>query len=321
MRSRPVLVVHLLVLAAAAFASGESVQPVSLTEYKAQLQSWSSAVDNLSAHPETLPGLRSSIPPTLEVEDHGERFRCNNDWLRNALTDILRAPSQNRAGRITQVQTRLREMGDAADAFAQPSPAGTAEGERLREILSRREFRLVHGPGELEKLRDRVLEWIFKVLDKMMRGVAAPNQAGQAAVWVLIAAGLSVLAIWMKRRLTQQEHEVEREIMAFAAVSSKSWRRWVREAEAAAQAGDWRNAIHALYWATISRLEESGAWIPDRARTPREYLGFLPAGAANRSALARITEVFEVVWYGSRSADAQVFQQAQTHFRSLPWRT
>jgi hypothetical protein len=69
-----------------------------------------------------------------------------------------------------------------------------------------------------------------------------------------------------------------------------------------AQQREWRRAIHLAYWAGISFLEENGAWKPDRARTPREYLRIMGARKPQYPVLAALTKKFEVVWYGHEDA-------------------
>ena len=65
------------------------------------------------------------------------------------------------------------------------------------------------------------------------------------------------------------------------APSAREWQLWLKDAQAMAAKGQWREAIHFIYWASIARLESRRLWPADRARTPREYLALL---AGNRSA-------------------------------------
>jgi hypothetical protein len=59
------------------------------------------------------------------------------------------------------------------------------------------------------------------------------------------------------------------------AASAREWQLWLEDARKAAAAGQWREAIHFVYWAAISRLESRRLWPADRARTPREYLALV----------------------------------------------
>ena len=99
----------------------------------------------------------------------------------------------------------------------------------------------------------------------------------------------------------RQDVETVRIPIPFAP-SEKHWRSWLADARTAAGNGNWREAIHYAYWAGISNLEESGAWIPDRARTPREYLRLISPNNSRRPVLHDLTKKFELTWYGQLNA-------------------
>lgn len=131
----------------------------------------------------------------------------------------------------------------------------------------------------------------------------------QILVFSLAAAALGALLIWTVMRLAQPAAEDgPREIIPFAP-SAKGWRTWLAEARESEKQQDWHNAIHLAYWAGISYLEEHGAWKPNRARTPREYLRLLGAWTPQHPPLAALTRKFEAVWYGHRPAGPPDFQE------------
>jgi hypothetical protein len=92
---------------------------------------------------------------------------------------------------------------------------------------------------------------------------------------------------------------------------------WQRQAETHAAAGEWRDAVHCLYWAAIVLLEGRRAWRHNPTRTPREYVRLLRAGSTQQTALRALTQIFERVWYGLREADAAEFQRAQACFATI----
>jgi hypothetical protein len=102
-----------------------------------------------------------------------------------------------------------------------------------------------------------------------------------------------------------------------APVSAKEWSAWLAEARAEAEAGNWANAIHLAYWAGISLLEAQGAWRPDKARTPREYLRLLAATDEHHPTLTALTHGFEIVWYGGHPANQDAFAETMTHLEKL----
>jgi hypothetical protein len=113
----------------------------------------------------------------------------------------------------------------------------------------------------------------------------------------LIGGTVFLLAVMLFRALQREEKREELKLEG-PPLPGRTWREWFREAEAAAKTGDFRKAIRAAYWAGVSRLEELGAWTPDRARTPREYLRLLQAQDERRRPLGELTRRFELTWYG-----------------------
>jgi hypothetical protein len=98
---------------------------------------------------------------------------------------------------------------------------------------------------------------------------------------------------------------------AAGAASARDWQLWLQDARQAASAGLWREAIHYLYWASISRLESRRLWPADRARTPREYLALVGPEDPRKPGLATLTGSFERFWYGGRSAARSDYLRAE----------
>ena len=104
---------------------------------------------------------------------------------------------------------------------------------------------------------------------------------------------------------------------AAGAASARDWQLWLEDARRAAAAGLWREAIHFVYWASISRLESRRLWPADRARTPREYLALVAPEDPRKAGLARLTGSFELTWYGGRAAGERDYRQAEELAKGL----
>jgi len=129
-----------------------------------------------------------------------------------------------------------------------------------------------------------------------------------------------VALVWLLIRLERQGRLGAASIHpgpGSAAASARDWQLWLEDARKAAAMGAWRDAIHYLYWASISRLESGGLWPADRARTPREYLALLSKESAQRPGLTTLTRSFERTWYGGRPAAEADFRQAEQVAASL----
>jgi hypothetical protein len=127
-------------------------------------------------------------------------------------------------------------------------------------------------------------------------------------VYGLIAVAILALGYWIYRSV-REGSRVETLMPMPVPISTKQWPLWLAEARGAADCGEWRDAIHLAYWAGISFLEVQGAWRPDLARTPREYLRLLPAADVHQPALRALTVRLEGVWYGMQTASADGFQE------------
>jgi hypothetical protein len=119
--------------------------------------------------------------------------------------------------------------------------------------------------------------------------------------------------------------KVDEMALQAAAVPVRSWQEWVFAAREAAEQGDYRGAIHCAYWAGVSRLQELGALAPDRAKTPREYLGALSKSKflqpetfiVRKQALSALTTRLEKTWYGYRVATAADFHDSLAQLETL----
>jgi len=294
----------------------EAGASVTLDSYRSQLQAWSQQVGSLADHPEQAPQLRASLPQKSEVSDGAHSMEVSHSWLNQALAEFIAAKPERKPELLRQMQAHLAAQGREAEFFTQPAAYPAASRQKVSEILSRREFRSVHGPTLWDQLMQRIERWIVHWLDRIFRKVSYVPHGGEILVWCAIAVAAILVVIWLKRTVERQVIEWPREPVLFAP-SQKHWRRWLAEARDAAQQGRWRDAVHLAYWAAISQLEQSGAWPPDRARTPREYLRLLPGASDKRPVLDALTRRFEVIWYGQHEAAAGDFTEALAQLERL----
>lgn len=183
--------------------------------------------------------------------------------------------------------------------------------QQVDAILARREFQMVAPPQPwwrqlAAKLWFRVDRWLSYALGHS-RGTAG---AGLWLPWALIAGCVAGITIWMWRML-------RREGLATRFVAPGTGQAcgdmygtdWSADVIAWAAREQWREAIHAQYWACIVGAERLGFWQLDPAQTPREYLRRLAAGE-RREALRSLTHLLETAWYGHEPAQEQDWQIA-----------
>jgi hypothetical protein len=285
---------------------------LSAAEYGAQLDHLISKTAQPNLTDSEIADIQKELPPTWRVNFGSQEFDVPNGWLREDLRKYGRTTDE---ALLQSDHKKLLGLRADLDGYQKTPPDNSGSRTRLTNILSRREFSSIHGPNWIDRLKQRVILYIFKLLGKAFRSSAIPS-VGKYFVYTLVGIAVLALAYWIYR-LIRRDAEMERLIPETAVVSAKEWTIWMAEAREAANQGNWRDAIHLAYWAGISFLEGQGTWRPDRARTPREYLRLMPESSERHSTLKALTRSFEVVWYGNREADAQAYSQTLQELEKL----
>lgn len=217
---------------------------------------------------------------------------------------------------LQAAEVRLTEEIAKADELGELSPAAAdhvAERSAMQQVLSGRDFRNL----EMQTRRDSALEklgaWLnglFANIGKLQEGAA---WVGKAIFWgflLAVCVGLAWALVQLERR-SRLRLIPESDGPAAGGASARDWQLWLADARKAAAQSEWREAIHFVYWAAISRLESKRLWPADRARTPREYLALVAADDQRKPGLVRLTGSFERVWYGGRAAGEGDYQKAE----------
>jgi hypothetical protein len=287
-------------------------QKFSLLEYVSELDHVttlaSQALDDKAAAQQAIEDLRGDWTVSAE----GQSFIINTGWLTDQFEKLQKKPTTSVRDDIIG---RLNAMKANATGFQkEPSDAATAR-EKLAQILARSEFHQVHGATPWDRLKYRIELWIYRVLSKMFGSSSAPT-VGRIFVWTLVGVAALALAYFIFRTI-RQNARLESIMPEVLPVSAKQWRVWMKEAQAAAAKGLWRDAVHLAYWGGISFLEENGMWRPDQARTPREYLRLLPSDSQHRASLKTLTRRLEVTWYGNEMAGPETFSETVANLEEL----
>jgi hypothetical protein len=214
-------------------------------------------------------------------------------------------------------QVRLtQDMAQADSAAAGPpaaAPDYAQERNTMKQVLAGRDFRGLESHRVRDSLLEKLGNWLNRFFENLSKLHASSEWAGRVIVWGFILAvcvglawGLLQLERRWRIRLTP-----ESDGPAAGAASARDWQLWLNDARRAAAAGEWREAIHFVYWAAISRLESKRLWPADRARTPREYLALVTADDPRRAGLATLTGSFERTWYGGRAAGESDYRKAE----------
>jgi hypothetical protein len=212
---------------------------------------------------------------------------------------------------LAQAQQRLKH--DWLEA-GEPVPADAnyaAERKSLAAILARKEYQGVSEISTRERLREWLENWLVNLFNRLVRfGYRSPWIAFTLRALLLGTLGTALIWAFIRIERRSRAQLASGAPPAGNAPSARGWQLWLEDARNMAAQSRWREAIHFLYWASISRLESKRLWPADCARTPREYLLLLPAADPRKMNLTALTRSFERTWYGGREAHPSDFQAA-----------
>jgi Domain of unknown function (DUF4129) len=250
------------------------------------------------------------------------------DWLRSVLARAAKksgapeksifaaipsandkAPSTDEL--LSSARQRLRDDAAQSGSPFAPNPDYSSERASMSSILAQRAYQSVASQSALARFR----EWLGNLLDRLLSGLIRFGSHAPWIAWllrILLLVAICTALVWFLLRIERRSRirlipDVE---PASGAPSAREWQLWLRDAQAMAAKGLWREAIHFVYWASIARLESKRLWPADRARTPREYLALLAATDPRKPNLKALTRSFERTWYGGRTAQASDFNAA-----------
>jgi hypothetical protein len=262
-----------------------------------------------------------ALPAAWEVETPERRYSISTEPLRKLL-EAARADKSD--SNIRQAKAWLGMLAQQLEGFDAAAPVSSAGARaKLSRILARREFAGAGPPSPLEQLRQRIAAWIQRLLARIFSVIAAHPTTSEFLFWVLAAACVGFLAVWLLRWWTRDRGIPPLARPDHTQAMPPTSEEWLAAAHRAAEAGDWREAIHNAYWAAICRLQQSGALPADHTHTPREYLRLVGAvedkGETARAIgpLAALTSGLERFWYARRAARAEDFRESINHLEAL----
>jgi hypothetical protein len=313
---------------------------VNLAEYRQHLNALDSVVADCQAQLKLIKPAPAGnnacdpdrVGPNDRVQGPGpaasEAREVRYDWLRAVLNRagqkgsvaqpvVAGAPARgksqpaNASDLLNDARQRLQMDERQAESPLATNPVYSDQRKSLDKILAQREYQGVTRVS----VRNRVVEWLGNLFDRILMRLAG---MGARAPWAarllqgLLLGGICIALIWFFIRIERSARvrlipDVE---PGPGSPSAREWQLWMKDAQAAAASGLWREAIHSVYWASIARLESGRLWPADRARTPREYLGLLGGNDPRKPTLTALTRSFERTWYGGRDAAASDFNTA-----------
>lgn len=276
-----------------------SPRELDIAAYKQQLL-WCATE---AEHPEKAASLRNALPDAWTVRVGDTKMEVSTEWLRRDLERIADDPKSS-TKTIEVVKKRLSALQHAADELDMQTQDDPKDARvHLEKILARREFRSAKGPSEAQLWFQRVIRWVVEKIFNLLLRMHITRKEGSAFAWTIIVVAFVLLCVWVWRRLDHTKGPST--FVAEGSSLPSDVREWVSEALSAAERGDYREAIHCAYWASVASLEDHHVIKRDRARTPRETLRLLESHPSQKNLLSDLTRHFELVWYGYRPASAE----------------
>jgi len=304
----------------------QAIERTSLDQYKAHLEKLRALVDSCAAKASACdPGAVGSDEQVqlqgLGVGANVNSFEANYDWLRDALKSAQNAGDKQRGDELREAGMRLDEaLREVSSANPDKGLATTNIAVARRKadaILGHPEFATVQEDSIWERILARLAMWLDSFFNHVAQFGKRSPWIGPAMEWGLIGIVLLGLAVWAMRVFQRQRVAVRMESARQMEPWEEAARNWRSLAEEQAAHGDWREAVHCLYWASIAVLEGRRFWTPSRSRTPREYLRLLEAGSPRWKLLRKQTQGFEHVWYGLHDAARLDYERALELYEGL----
>jgi len=268
-----------------------------LQDYQRELARISNAL-NESAD---LRDIRNSLPASWIVRNGDHTYSVSTKEISEALRSVEHDPKKPVA---TQLRVRLELMQQQAKALSRLSNTTdrTQAQVILKKILGRGEFQEASAPSAWDLIRARIARWIFEHLIRLIQLLHISQKTGNTIAWGVLFLAVVLVFYVVYRWLTKSSKDAVFQAQVEPVASDA--RHWAQEATAAADRGDFREAIHCAYWAAVARLEDVRILPRDRARTPRESLRLLEQHPKEKGPLQTITRSFELIWYGYRPVSA-----------------
>ncbi len=292
--------------------------------FAAELRALTSEINEAHDSPAKLDSVKQHLAPKWVVTTPEGHYEISSEPLRSLLSTAEKeAATRHQPAR--EAQTWVADLLKQVQGYERQTAAHSPDARlKLDEILRRREFKTVHPPTAWELFRERMNEWLLRFFQRLFDSIARHPLGAKVLFWMILLGAVAWLATMLFRFWSRLERFEEMQTIGTVA-SRRSWQEWIRAARAAAERGDFREAVHSTYWAGIAYLQESGAVSPDRTRTPREYLGLLstsdggatPIEPKQRESLAALTSRLERIWYGLRPASADDFRDCLQRVEEL----
>ena len=329
--SRIALVFLLFVAPVAARAQSVAVahqpEPGKLESYQAHLAALRALVSACDQNPTACDPAKVGSDDRVLSHNGVAAFDVHWSWLWDLLLKAKDPKLAQRHALLQQADERLkdqmREAGLSSGVNAEGSPKNSLPNDFKHarsgtdKILAASEFRHVTGNSLRDQLSAKLINWLGRIFGGVSSLAQSAPWLGPAITYGFLLLALAALLVWVLRVLDRQRLAVRMEPGAALTHMQETSKSWAKLADAAAASGEWREAVHALYWATVSELEGRRLWRANNVRTPREYLRLVSPEAPQYRPLLALTRSLERIWYGLAPAFREDYDEALAVYEEL----
>jgi hypothetical protein len=195
------------------------------------------------------------------------------------------------------------------------TPEDMANRERVHRILDRDEFREFDDRREksVADLISQLFEWLARKLSEQPReaeapGVSIPMPPGEIFLFLALVLLVGVAAYLIASRLRERSGDKSSgEKAAEVDPRERAPAEHLDDAATLAAQGRYREALRALYLATLVALDRKRLLTFDPTLTNWQYIRQMPRGEA-RSLFTSFTRLFDYKWYGDESTTEEDYR-------------
>ena len=275
--------------------------------------------------------VRELLPSSESVSLNAQTITVDNSWLHKELADYDKANAGTaRAEMLARIAERLRAIDDHLKEMQSGSSATSdkdADKGKLAEILRRPEY-LQTAPenSALERLVDRFLRWLSRLFPQtkpMQRGGSPIISALAQILIVGLCVAAIALLIWKygprlisgrRKKKTKREARI---VLGERLEPDQTAADLLAQAEALAREGNLRAAIRKAYIALLCELGDRKVISLAQHKTNRDYLNSVRDKASLYSAMRRLTQSFELHWYGFIPVGESDWNEFRTGYRTI----
>ena len=269
---------------------------------------------------ELVEDVSALLPGTEVVEFQGQEIEVDDSVLHAHLARLDSArTAEARAEAAADIAEHLASLRQAVgEESAEAAPSDPEALARLSQGDAR--------PSAIRELIDRVVEWFRSLFGSMD---LQPGPGGltfaRVVLWA-IGIGLALLLAWVVLRWwrsRRERKEVADDDAAGAAEPVVAAAKGLPEdaaeyAERMARAGDYREAVRALFGDAARTLVRHGLVRQAKTLTNAELLAQVaPRRPAVLAALRPLSDGFEVAWYGHHDPGPEGFERARAMHREV----